>query len=721
MDRRFSKALLPYGLLLVVVAIFFWKALFLGEIFLTNDIAGSDMMMQSYPARAELATALGEGRLPLWTDDLFLGFPVAAEGQVGTFYPLNLLFFASLPTDRAYTVLMVLHVVLAGLFTALYARSLGRSPAAALLSGLILSLSAFMVTHLKHVNMIGSAVWLLLGFWVVERWSRRTENWRPGIWLGALVALGILAGHVQTAYFGVLALGFYLLTATAGSGLQERSWIPVRRGLVVLVLMMVVGVGLSAVQTSLTYEYANQGTRAEGLTYEEATEFDYRLQDLVMFVDPYHLGDPGRATYYATGEVQSLFWENCGYVGILPLLLAAVGTIACWRQRRVKFLAALAVLSMLLVLGRGSPLHLVFYYAVPGFDRFRMPVRFLLFVTLSLSILSAYGLDWIRERLGTVRWRVVAVTAAALAISVVNLFAFGYSHNPTIPADVWFSEPETVKYLNTDPSTFRVWSPDAHLLHLEAYREANGWKTDLTPYLLHRNALQPNFNGLFSIQSLGVYFPAMPTLFLDDRTGLTLKPPLLRRMLDIYNVKYVLTGGEIRDPQMALRKQVGGGVRIYENLGVLPRSRVVPDGVRVTGPDHALSIITSSGFDPATTVTLQEWDGKGCGGVTEGSSVTQVSRRPGRVELEVSMTGAGLLVLADAFYPGWEVRVDGQKEDILQANIVCRAVALDPGDHNVVFEYRPRSFRIGLVVTLVFLVILIGMALWPRRGNAVPR
>ncbi|MCK4547524.1 MAG: YfhO family protein [Candidatus Eisenbacteria sp.] len=697
MRRRLSAILLPYGLLLILVAIFYWKALFLGELFLTNDIAGSDMMMHSYPARAELAAGLREGRLPLWTDNLFLGFPVAAEGQVGTFYPLNLLFFLLLPVDRAYTILMVLHVVLAGCFTALFARSLGRSRSAALLAGVVLALSGFMVTHLKHVNLIGAAAWLPLGFWLVERWSRRTGNWRMGIWLGIVVALGIVAGHVQSAYFGLLVLGFYLMVASVG----ERAWTPVRRGLAVGLLMVVVAAGLSAVQTFLSYEYTCLGTRSEGMTYEEATEFDFRLEDLVMYVDPYHFGDPGRATYYATGEVQRLFWENCGYVGILPLVLALVGAIACWRRRRVKFLIGLGVLSILLVLGKGSPLYWLFYQVVPGFDRFRMPARFILFTTLSLSVLAAYGLDWFGDRLSSVPWRAALGKGAAIVISVISLFAFGYTHNPTLPAELWLTEPDSVRFLKKDSSRYRVWSPDAHLLYLEAYREADGWKGDLTPYLEQRNALQPNFNGLFGVQSLGVYFPVVPRLFLSDATGLDLEIPKLKRMLDLYNVKYLLVGGEIRDPQIVLRTRSPGNVKIYENPGVLPRVRIVGMGIPVVSPEHALSVIHRPEFDPERMVTLQGWGGSMGLGLSRGSSVTEVERRGGRVELQVSMTGHGFLVLADAYYPGWEVWVDGEEHQILQANIVCRAVALRPGEHEVVFRYRPGSFTVGLVITLL--------------------
>jgi uncharacterized membrane protein YfhO len=65
------------------------------------------------------------------------------------------------------------------------------------------------------------------------------------------------------------------------------------------------------------------------------------------------------------------------------------------------------------------------------------------------------------------------------------------------------------------------------------------------------------------------------------------------------------------------------------------------------------------------------------------------------VRVAVSPSAPGYLVLTDAFYPGWTARVDGQERPILLANYFYRAVAVEPGDREVVFAYRSRPFEIG--------------------------
>jgi uncharacterized membrane protein YfhO len=76
------------------------------------------------------------------------------------------------------------------------------------------------------------------------------------------------------------------------------------------------------------------------------------------------------------------------------------------------------------------------------------------------------------------------------------------------------------------------------------------------------------------------------------------------------------------------------------------------------------------------------------------------------------MADAGYLVLADTHYPGWNATTDGLASEILPANHAFRAVQLSKGQHTVVFEYAPVSFRLGLWLTIgamaAWLVVISG-------------
>jgi hypothetical protein len=75
----------------------------------------------------------------------------------------------------------------------------------------------------------------------------------------------------------------------------------------------------------------------------------------------------------------------------------------------------------------------------------------------------------------------------------------------------------------------------------------------------------------------------------------------------------------------------------------------------------------------------------------EGNHAQIVSWSPDRVEIEVDSLQPGILVLHEAYYPGWFVEVDGQPARLLRANVLFRGVEVSEGRHNVVFHFAPFS------------------------------
>jgi uncharacterized membrane protein YfhO len=69
------------------------------------------------------------------------------------------------------------------------------------------------------------------------------------------------------------------------------------------------------------------------------------------------------------------------------------------------------------------------------------------------------------------------------------------------------------------------------------------------------------------------------------------------------------------------------------------------------------------------------------------------------VVIETDARRPGYLVLTDTFYPGWRADVDGTAQTIYRANYLFRAVYVPAGRHVVTFEYVPRTFQLGAVLT----------------------
>ncbi len=104
----------------------------------------------------------------------------------------------------------------------------------------------------------------------------------------------------------------------------------------------------------------------------------------------------------------------------------------------------------------------------------------------------------------------------------------------------------------------------------------------------------------------------------------------------------------------------------------------------------------------------------------ESVKVVESESGPQRVVLDVTLSRPGLVILADVFYPGWRLTVDGQAATILRANRLMRGAAVGEGRHRLVYTYEPPTFRVGGAVSLGAIVVLVAFAGWSfRRGRPV--
>jgi Bacterial membrane protein YfhO len=90
---------------------------------------------------------------------------------------------------------------------------------------------------------------------------------------------------------------------------------------------------------------------------------------------------------------------------------------------------------------------------------------------------------------------------------------------------------------------------------------------------------------------------------------------------------------------------------------------------------------------------------------------------PQHAVLDVNLEAAGIVVLADVYYPGWELTIDGKPAPIYRVNGFMRGAAVPAKAHQLVFTYAPRSFRIGKVVSIAGLALFVFLGLlcafWP--------
>jgi hypothetical protein len=93
-------------------------------------------------------------------------------------------------------------------------------------------------------------------------------------------------------------------------------------------------------------------------------------------------------------------------------------------------------------------------------------------------------------------------------------------------------------------------------------------------------------------------------------------------------------------------------------------------------------------------------------------SVVITRYEPQRVELVANLERPGLVVLADIYYPGWKLAIDGVPAPIYRTNRMMRGAAVKSGRHTLVYTYDPASFRIGAILSITGLLTLAALIPW---------
>jgi len=231
MDRAWLKWLHERRAPLVVGTAIVGAVLVLYGRFLAHpaDFFIGDLVSLFQPLRHHYAAAMSRGDLPLWSSAIFAGTPTFTDPQAATFYPGTAMHLA-LGYPLAELLGFLMHLVLGGWGMVWLCRKLGLGWAPAALAGLSYCCSGYFVTHLVHPNFIHTAAWIPWALGALRR-VVDTGQARWVALGALTVGLSLVAGGLQLAYYGLgAALVLAVAWAAAESPLSPKQRL-VRLGL----------------------------------------------------------------------------------------------------------------------------------------------------------------------------------------------------------------------------------------------------------------------------------------------------------------------------------------------------------------------------------------------------------------------------------------------------------------------------------------------------------
>jgi hypothetical protein len=169
---------------------------------------------------------------------------------------------------------------------------------------------------------------------------------------------------------------------------------------------------------------------------------------------------------------------------------------------------------------------------------------------------------------------------------------------------------------------------------------------------------------------------------------------------------------------------------VIANEAALPRAYVLPRSQGFSAGRHPgltpTQLVASPDMDPGRMVLIE--NDPSAGDQPTGDAVAVAATRvddlsADEVRVVATSDGPGYVVLDDFYHRGWTASVDGQSARVLIANALFRAVAVDAGTHVVDFRFQPQSLWLGLGVSILSLIVVLGALVWglsSRRWRSAP-
>jgi hypothetical protein len=714
-----------------------------------------DSLTLFYPWRVFQEFALHRKELPLWNPRILGGTPFLANAQSALFYPIHLLLLIQRPATL-WTVKLLLNLMLSGVFTAMFVRSIGGSPMGSIASGILFSCCGFLAAWQTFTSLADAAIWLPFILWSLHRLCLRPAI--PAMAVSAAAfAMPVLAGHPETAAHLTVAGCGYALWQCVAYGRKDHS---ILRRLCWVAAAGMLGIGISAVQIIPTLEWLGQIDHGLDERWPPRP-----VHEMLSFISRDILGDPNSAGLTIP--------ESAAYIAPMALLLASVA-FSSRNRRYFSFFLLLVILSLAIIQGWQPVQWLV--EQTPILSGIRNG-RLLLVVDFGVAVLAGLGLTSLCEEsparlsLRRYRWISLLVTFIAVGIGVAVLSSsthapIGRLRGPESSA-VFLAlgfiviaarlanliSPRTfvvlaLSVLSFDMLTFRsgilpfasrkeIFPPVATFQFLKANADPAVYRVGSIGDTYLSNAEM--VYGLDAVDGYDLELRLAQNFLTDfgfPTTGLNLSAEhivgLTDRRLDLMNLRYLVATTDNNSYEVLATRPdrfklvlADGSVRILENLRALPRALFVPalpDAIEVITKDNGqLARLKDPAFDPEKSVVLSAAPPEfGAGPVSNGSSsapgkVSVVSAGINESVFKTVNTQPGLLIVGQVFYPGWVAIVDGKEKPVVRADYALTGVPLGEGAHTVRLVFRPVSFRIGLAISIASCALIAGLNLKRNR------
>lgn len=695
----------------------------------------NDAVVQFFPWRKFTTQQLASGIIPFRNPYNFLGTPHLANIATAVFYPPTLLFYI-MPLFSAWDVFVALQIIFASFFMYLYLQNLKVDKLAAIYGGVVFCLSSLLITTLEFTVIGHTVMWAPLILFSIDRLqaSKKTRYLVLGV---IAIFCSLLAGFIQMSiYIYILSFAYFIFRAKR----QDYKYL----GIMIFPLLF------AMFQLLPFAEVATGSSRIAGYFsgFSDARKYLMPTNRLVGGLIPDYFGSPATGNFF--GGIS--YTEFAFYMGVPVVIFVIYKLTSKQKDPLTRFWMVVLITSMVLM--TVNPLSkLIHTLNIPVYSSL-LPSRLVSIVTICLAVLSSLGISAFQKDLKSKSniSRLTKIIAGIFLIFIyyivdaVALSRLEPEHgqvalrNSVIPFLIFMFVSLSLFWAKINFKTWLYFIIFITILDLT--RQGLKYNTFIAENLVfpntkslelisnqkvpprvvmtHQEHFPAEANVYYGFSLLGGYDSVhsakteklLNTLNYEDVNPervsgrVVFVSSLTSRAYDVLSPDYyfVLSENEYPIKNMELLLSEGRN-KVYKNLSAYPRVYLTKNVEKVEPNDILPKVLAMAEnhekkayVDQDIVLSKGEVDG----------SVELTEDKTNELLISVNTKTDSVVVLNEAYDKNWSAQISGKKVDLFETNYNLIGFVAPPGEYEVKLSYYPKSFEMGLKISVISFLVFMG-------------
>lgn len=742
---------------------------FLGLLLLSNNVSilFDDVLYQGVPWFYDV---INEAGFSLWNSNLIAGYPRIASISMMSFHPATLFLYLRVLTPAQFlNLLMWLYIFLAAFLMYKWVFYKTDNYYSAIISAIIFTFGGFAINSVfkGHYMLLGSYCFYPLIFYltdiIIKENNKLLKFSKYELYFIIIFSLQILAGHPQQVYYQCLIIFPYLLFVNNNPTKQK-----VKSFSKILYLTILSGL-VCAVQLLPTYNFSKYAVRPITSGFNVSTQYSASLNHFIQMIFPFFWGNSIDNTFFLNSfedysiflgapaiifliisfffikKKEVLFWVSIIIISIilsagryLPLYRLFYNLIPGFSLFRapirlfsiasfgLSILAGLTLNNLILNKSRKTAKILIWVLTV-------LAVLFLLrilFVGQIITYISSFNFNssLIQNlRTGIENGNMNIMLREVRLHSVFALFFIG-----TVFLFLKFSQKKifliliiSICFIEYFYFASKILFAGKDYISLKPDINSSIYKTILNDNDLFRikyyenqlninkNLYIPNLKNIDGYQNIIPNNIAMFQSFVNesyDFDNIVKSNRIFFENVDsekfrLTGVKYLISRQELNYDNWKLILQ-DRGKYLYKNKNFIPFFYPVKNIIIQTEEEYDFNELNSINNYRETALVFSKTSLPNKFNQAD-VDIKNINYSNDKITMQVYSDTTNFIVNLEPYDSDWKIIINGQNVKLYRTNLFFRGFFVNEGLNEIILEYQPKYFRIGLIISIFTILVII--------------